>query len=418
MTVTTTTRMGVYRWSSDDDEVNRDQFDLSHANLEARSARWGQGTTGARPAAALQTERMFYLATDQGDSNWRPIYYSDGATWYELNTFGSPTAMTAGVSSSDGTAFRNARADHVHSLPGFANPVATGTSLSGGSGSLFARSNHVHTIGAGSVTAGALAAGAIDNSNAFAPGILGSAQFEDGSVTRNKLASTERTPVGAIFMFLGTVAPSGYLMLDGSLVSKTTYANLYAVVGGAFGESGANFNLPNFQNRSPLGWGTRNIGATGGQSSLALTSGQLPAHTHTGTTALAGGHTHTMGTAGAHVHTMAHTHDMSHNHTPAGIAATGGTAFPYRVPGSGGTDDVYNAGSNVTLGWYTYPPTQQFNGSTGAASNANTTSDGSHSHSLSSTADHSHSITTNSAGSNSTVNIENPFAVVSFIVKY
>ena len=41
--------------------------------------------------------------------------------------------------------------------------------------------------------------------------------------------------------------PTGFLACDGSLVSTTTYANLFALIGYTYGGSGANFNLPFIQ---------------------------------------------------------------------------------------------------------------------------------------------------------------------------
>jgi microcystin-dependent protein len=51
---------------------------------------------------------------------------------------------------------------------------------------------------------------------------------------------------GVIFPFGGTVAPAGFLMCDGSAVSRTTYATLFATIGTAFGsgDGSTTFNLP------------------------------------------------------------------------------------------------------------------------------------------------------------------------------
>lgn len=58
-------------------------------------------------------------------------------------------------------------------------------------------------------------------------------------------------PVGVIQAFGGATAPAGYLICDGRAVSRTTYANLYAAIGDAFGEGdGVNtFNLPDLRGR-------------------------------------------------------------------------------------------------------------------------------------------------------------------------
>lgn len=56
-----------------------------------------------------------------------------------------------------------------------------------------------------------------------------------------------RMPVGAMHVFAGTVAPTGYLICNGSAVSRTTYSALFAVVGTSYGSGNGSstFNLPN-----------------------------------------------------------------------------------------------------------------------------------------------------------------------------
>ena len=53
-------------------------------------------------------------------------------------------------------------------------------------------------------------------------------------------------PTGTILAFMGTTSqiPAGWLYCNGAYVSKTTYADLFAVIGTKFGASGNNFRLP------------------------------------------------------------------------------------------------------------------------------------------------------------------------------
>ena len=60
-------------------------------------------------------------------------------------------------------------------------------------------------------------------------------------------------PTGSIIMFGGTIAPSGWLICDGSSYPQATYSNLYAVIGSAYGTSGSNFNVPDFRGIFPRG---------------------------------------------------------------------------------------------------------------------------------------------------------------------
>lgn len=54
-------------------------------------------------------------------------------------------------------------------------------------------------------------------------------------------------PIGTSIDFTGETPPSGYLVEDGSAVSRTTYARLFAVIGTKYGEGDGvtTFNLPN-----------------------------------------------------------------------------------------------------------------------------------------------------------------------------
>lgn len=56
-------------------------------------------------------------------------------------------------------------------------------------------------------------------------------------------------------LWFTNTAPTGWLICDGSAVSRTTYADLFAVIGTTYGagDSSTTFNLPDFQGRVPAG---------------------------------------------------------------------------------------------------------------------------------------------------------------------
>lgn len=58
---------------------------------------------------------------------------------------------------------------------------------------------------------------------------------------------SEEIPVGSILPFGGNSAPSGFLLCNGAAISRTTYANLYAVIGTTYGSGNGSstFNVPN-----------------------------------------------------------------------------------------------------------------------------------------------------------------------------
>lgn len=66
------------------------------------------------------------------------------------------------------------------------------------------------------------------------------------------------TPLGTINAFGGSVAPDGWLMCQGQALSRTTYAELFAVIGTAFGagDGSTTFNIPDFRGEFLRGAGT------------------------------------------------------------------------------------------------------------------------------------------------------------------
>lgn len=90
-------------------------------------------------------------------------------------------------------------------------------------------------------------------------------------------------PVGAVSMYAGSTAPSGYLLCQGQAVSRTTYADLFAAIGTTYGAGNGSttFNLPNLQGKFALGKSSSYaLGSSGGASTVTLTTNQIPAHTH------------------------------------------------------------------------------------------------------------------------------------------
>lgn len=57
-------------------------------------------------------------------------------------------------------------------------------------------------------------------------------------------------PVGVILPYGGSTAPTGWLFSNGGAISRTTYANLFAVIGTTYGagDGSTTFNLPNLTN--------------------------------------------------------------------------------------------------------------------------------------------------------------------------
>ena len=95
-------------------------------------------------------------------------------------------------------------------------------------------------------------------------------------------------PTGGIINYAGNASfPNGYLNCDGSAVSRTTYAALFAAIGTTWGigDGLTTFNLPQLQNYFVRGAGGSNPAGTYEDQSIQ-------SHTHSAT-ATDSGHTHT-----------------------------------------------------------------------------------------------------------------------------
>lgn len=177
-----------------------------------------------------------------------------------------------------------------------------------------------------------------------------------------------QVPVGTLLPWVGTSsAPSGYLEADGSVVSRATYSELFAVLGTKYGagDGSTTFGLPNLNGKHLRGTtSTVNVGTNTGSDTHTLSESQLPSHSHSIS------HTHTL----AHTHGIGHNHSItlnnqSANHTHSLVANTNTTvnarANAGNTAGTGGNHNHSGGGHNHTL------------------NSTNTSSTGGHNHSVS-----------------------------------
>jgi microcystin-dependent protein len=118
--------------------------------------------------------------------------------------------------------------------------------------------------------------------------------YQTGSITLDALAQSLidiLIPAGMVRAFAGPNGPPGWLVCDGSAISRTDYAALFAAIGTYWGPGDDinTFNVPNLQGRSVIGYapygGTgitaRGFASLGGEEAHVLSTAELAYHNHT-----------------------------------------------------------------------------------------------------------------------------------------
>lgn len=119
--------------------------------------------------------------------------------------------------------------------------------------------------------------------------------------SRSDPTATALVPIATIHMYAGAASPTGWLICDGSAISRTTYANLFNTIGVSFGAGNgtSTFNIPDFRGRLPVGVGTGTAtGATAQTLGSQPTTGAGGEQTHVQTQAELAAHTHTVNVSG------------------------------------------------------------------------------------------------------------------------
>jgi microcystin-dependent protein len=161
------------------------------------------------------------------------------------------------------------------------------------------------------------------------------------NITGNAATATTATtaangnPTGTILMWSTATAPSGYVLCDGSAISRTTYAALFAVIATTFGagDGSTTFNVPNYQGNVPLGSNPSYALASIGGSADAI----VVTHTHTATSTVTDpGHSHT------------YTYDV---HAPVRAGSNGDCPFTPTAENTGtSTTGITVATTNASTG--------------------------------------------------------------------
>tara|TARA_R100001230_G_C5688360_1_gene199539 strand:- start:402 stop:2840 length:2439 start_codon:yes stop_codon:yes gene_type:complete len=195
----------------------------------------------------------------------------------------------------------------------------------------------------------------------------GSAWTAEADAGGSAGAGVDGAPAGTVSMWSGTASsvPNGYLLCDGSAVSRVAYTDLFNAIGTAHGvgDGSTTFNLPNLRNRFVVGEGTSYaLAATGGSADATLVS-----HSHT-----VDSHSHSDGSLSVDNH--------SHNFNGNLNAATSANTHSHVFPGDDQLTFANNLANwnNRSAGSFSYDA----NSSTSGGGQMWLTSDNSHSHNV------------------------------------
>ncbi len=153
-------------------------------------------------------------------------------------------------------------------------------------------------------------------------------------------------PTGMMAPYGGASAPSGWLLCDGTAVSRSTYSTLFTALSTSYGagDGTTTFNLPDLQRRVPVGRlvGTDALGNTEGIASAS----RLLTHTHK-----ISAHYHSMG-AGADLNIASSgTHDTSIAHDHAAFTSGAGSSHTHghnlSISSSGAHTHTYTINYNT-----------------------------------------------------------------------
>lgn len=330
-------------------------------------------------------------STNQGDDHLRLIKSAlktsfAGVTAPVTRASGSGPGFVAG----DGTAAAPSYSFASEGTLGFWRSSAATVTLNG---NLAASGNFgaVNISASGNLTAGA----AISAASGNITGTLGATTVNATTVNAGTVVGA--LPAGAIMDFAGPTPPAGWIACDGAAISRTSYAQLFANIGGTWGagDGSTTFNVPNFINRFRRH--RDNGGTSGVVGTLQASQNQSHNHTYSGSTGTESvNHSHSMNfTSGAadrdHSHTFSgttgsmnrsnpHTHPYSHAQPNTSTTGGGGFGIMSSLQGdtTGATDINHeHAYSGTTSGF----STNHFHNISGTTS----TESAAHSHAFSGT---------------------------------
>lgn len=147
-------------------------------------------------------------------------------------------------------------------------------------------------------------------------------------------------PAGCIMPFAGTSAPTSWVACDGSAISRSTYATLFAAIGTTWGvgDGSTTFNVPDLRGMFVRGTGTNATGSSSGAAGPSV--GAYAADTYLN-------HTHAI-TDGGHSHTTPYSAALVSGGGVGINVFTGGSNFPTSTVTTGITVNTSTTGGTET----------------------------------------------------------------------
>lgn len=168
-------------------------------------------------------------------------------------------------------------------------------------------------------------------------------------------------PAGVVFPYAGSAAPDGWLLCDGSAISRTIYSRLFNIIGTTYGsgDGSTTFNVPNTQGIFLRGAGSQTISAISYSATIGIKQNDATKKNGLTATASASSVTGTIGNAtdGTHTHGFDNALRIASSESFAGggnggEGANSGSATGTNAIGSGHTHNTHSltaAAQTITI---------------------------------------------------------------------
>jgi len=208
------------------------------------------------------------------------LYYNDGSgNVIQITKNGNVFASSSGIASGTATAAFSSSTLAVQAAGTY--PTGTPANIAGGSillGNNTSGSSYLTLSPPASVSTYTITLPTLPSAE--------SAMLIDssGNITASPSLYLAFCPTGVVLPYAGSSAPSGWLFCNGAAVSRTTYSNLFGVIGTTFGvgDGSTTFNIPNTGGVFIRGAGSQVISGTTYSGTLGASQyDQFKSHTHT-----------------------------------------------------------------------------------------------------------------------------------------